>query len=309
MVSHESQVLCAVTADGRAAAVAATARRLIATGRYRVHYLHATDLPARTVPAYVGTVPAPTPGYPPELMVREAEEAGDALFRQLGIDVGSSTVKIVHGDPVEELRRRADELEPDFLVLGNRRHGSLTRLILGSVTQAMATQGRWPLLLVSEVDDHAAQGPVICGVAASGEEVSRTVDVATRFARQLGKPLVLAHVRDDDSSALAIDARAFPAAPGGVVPLASPPSPNGDPATTLREIVDTLGGEDMEFVLLDGSPPTALADLAEEVDAEAIVVGSREVSGLRSVIDGSVSLDLIRNAARPVMIVPRLGRG
>lgn len=52
------------------------------------------------------------------------------------------------------------------------------------------------------------------------------------------------------------------------------------------------------------SPETALADLAEEVDAEAIVVGSREVSGLRSVMDGSVSLDLIRNAGRPVMIVP-----
>ncbi len=228
-------------------------RRLIATRRYRVHYLHATNLPARAVPAYVGTAPSPTPGYPPELMVREAEEAGSALFQQLGIDVESSTVKIVHGDPVEELRRRADELEPDFLVLGNRRHGPLTRLILGSVTQAMATHGRWPLLVVSEADDHAAQGPVICGVAASGEEALRTVDVATRFARHLGRPLVLAHVRDDDS-ATAIHA-GFPAAPGGVVSLASPPSPNSDPATTLSDIVGTLGGEDMEYVLLDGCPP------------------------------------------------------
>lgn len=226
------------------------------------------------------------------------------MFEQLGINVDASTAEIVHGDPVGELKRKADELEPDFLVLGNRRHGRLTRLILGSVTRAMATEARWPLMAASEAEEHVAQGPVVCGVVASEEEASRTVDVATRFARQLGRPLVLAHLRDDDRSAPSIDPEAFPAAPGGVFARAGASSLDRDPATILSDIVGTLGGTDTRFVLCDGSPHSALADLSDELDAEAIVVGNRVASDLRSGIRGGVSLDLLRTADRPVMIVP-----
>lgn len=303
MGPHESNVLCAVADDEGAVSVVAGGRRLSEEGRYRVHYLHAADLPSRTLPAYVGTVPAPIPGYARELMVREALDRGRALLERLGIDVNSSTVEIVHGDPVDELQRKAEELEPDFVVLGSRGHGPLASVILGSVTRALATGGRWPLLVVGHADDGVARGPVICGVPAAAEEALSVADVAARFARRLGRTLVLAHSRDERSRP-SLDAGGFPAAPGGVIPPAEPSSADDDPATILSDVVNALGGAATEFVVLEGAPASALAGLGDELDAEVIVVGSRGLGGLRNAIEGSVSVELIRKVDRPVMIVP-----
>jgi nucleotide-binding universal stress UspA family protein len=47
----------------------------------------------------------------------------------------------------------------------------------------------------------------------------------------------------------------------------------------------------------------ALLDLAEEVDASAIVAGSRGRSRLASAVLGSVSTGLLHHTSRPVMIV------
>jgi nucleotide-binding universal stress UspA family protein len=62
----------------------------------------------------------------------------------------------------------------------------------------------------------------------------------------------------------------------------------------------------------DASPREALAaptwegvvDAADEVHAAAIVIGSRGLSGLREILDGSLSHEVAEHAGRPVLIVP-----
>ncbi|GAA1975078.1 universal stress protein [Catenulispora subtropica] len=44
--------------------------------------------------------------------------------------------------------------------------------------------------------------------------------------------------------------------------------------------------------------------LAEEVDAEIIVTGSRGLTGLHSLLVGSVSAKVLKHARRPVLVVP-----
>jgi nucleotide-binding universal stress UspA family protein len=44
--------------------------------------------------------------------------------------------------------------------------------------------------------------------------------------------------------------------------------------------------------------------LAEEVDADLIVTGSRGLTGLHSLLVGSVSAKVLRHAQRPVLVVP-----
>ncbi len=53
-----------------------------------------------------------------------------------------------------------------------------------------------------------------------------------------------------------------------------------------------------------GSVSAAILAEAEEVDARAIVIGSRGLSGLKSVLLGSVSHAVIHHAHRPVILVP-----
>jgi nucleotide-binding universal stress UspA family protein len=47
-----------------------------------------------------------------------------------------------------------------------------------------------------------------------------------------------------------------------------------------------------------------VVDVADELDAAVIVIGSRGLSGLREVLDGSLSHEVAEHAGRPVLIVP-----
>jgi nucleotide-binding universal stress UspA family protein len=47
-----------------------------------------------------------------------------------------------------------------------------------------------------------------------------------------------------------------------------------------------------------------VVDVADELDAAAIVIGSRGLRGLHGLAGGSVSHDVATHAARPVLIVP-----
>ena len=47
-----------------------------------------------------------------------------------------------------------------------------------------------------------------------------------------------------------------------------------------------------------------LIDVADEVDASVIVVGTRGLTGLREVAEGSVSHDVAERAHRPVLVIP-----
>ena len=47
-----------------------------------------------------------------------------------------------------------------------------------------------------------------------------------------------------------------------------------------------------------------IVDVADEIDAPIIVLGSRGLSGIRERFEGSVSHDVAEHAGRPVLIVP-----
>jgi nucleotide-binding universal stress UspA family protein len=58
------------------------------------------------------------------------------------------------------------------------------------------------------------------------------------------------------------------------------------------------------MVLVDGDPVIVLAAVLEDVDADAVVVGSRGTGSDAARMLGSVSHHLAYNATRPVIIVP-----
>ena len=57
-------------------------------------------------------------------------------------------------------------------------------------------------------------------------------------------------------------------------------------------------------VLLDGPPARVLLELADQIDADLIVVGSRGVGQAELLALGDTSTKLAHRSARPVLIVP-----
>jgi nucleotide-binding universal stress UspA family protein len=56
--------------------------------------------------------------------------------------------------------------------------------------------------------------------------------------------------------------------------------------------------------LLVGYPPKQLALLADDLDVDLIVVGSRHLKGVKRLALGSTSRALLRESTRPVLVVP-----
>jgi nucleotide-binding universal stress UspA family protein len=60
----------------------------------------------------------------------------------------------------------------------------------------------------------------------------------------------------------------------------------------------------------DLAAPTwqGIVDIADEIDAAVIVLGSRGLGAARELLEGSVSHEVAEHAGRPVLIVPPAGR-
>lgn len=67
-------------------------------------------------------------------------------------------------------------------------------------------------------------------------------------------------------------------------------------------LLDAAGvGYSMEVVL--GEPATVLVDMAEETDADLVLLGARGMGAIESVLVGSVSKAVISRCTRPVLVV------
>ena len=63
-------------------------------------------------------------------------------------------------------------------------------------------------------------------------------------------------------------------------------------------------------VRADLAAPTwqGIVNVADEIDAAVIVLGSRGLGAARELLEGSVSHEVAQHAGRPVLIVPPAGR-
>ncbi len=56
--------------------------------------------------------------------------------------------------------------------------------------------------------------------------------------------------------------------------------------------------------LLVGYPPTQIAALADDLDVDLMVVGSRRLTGVKRFLLGSTSRALVGDSTRPLLVVP-----
>ena len=134
-------------------------------------------------------------------------------------------------------------------------------------------------------------GSIVCGVDGSADSQA-ALGVAARLAERLEARLVLAHVAED-----------VLVAPQPMT-LATRDDQEEAGARLLEQIAAEHGLRDAERRVAVGFPPERLADLADDEDAELIVVGSRGRGRFKAAFLGSVSNSLVGVARCPVLIVP-----
>ena len=209
--------------------------------------------------------------------------------------------RVEFGDPAFRLARVADEVGATLIVVGARGRGRTRSLLLGSVSQTVASAPSRPVLVVPP---EAATGTqrrgarsgrprsIVCGVDGSNH-AANAVRIAAQLASALDVRLVLAHVEPD----------------GGKAPTASidlDTRLRGGTRTSLRILqraMDAVGDTEVEGTLVRGEPAASLGELAMRESAEMIAVGTRGHGALKALVLGSVSRALAATGPCPVLIV------
>ncbi|MET9306315.1 universal stress protein [Streptomyces cellulosae] len=138
--------------------------------------------------------------------------------------------------------------------------------------------------------------PVVAAVDGSPDGL-RALEWALDAARRYGATLRVLHVRPEPPRT-----RQEPQGAG-------PPGADEDPVIAqARARVDELGGTpSVEYVVTEGVPGALLPETGTA--ARLLVLGSRGRGGFASLLLGSNSLAAARDAACPVVVVPRPDRG
>lgn len=216
-------------------------------------------------------------------------EAGTRASTVLG--AAAVTYEVLTGQSAgAELVRRCGP--SDLLVVGTHGHRPVARMLLGSVSTAVAAHAPCPVLVVRG-PRLRRPGPVVVGV--DGSAISRAAlafAAGNAAAAGVGVRAVLALPSVTDAWGFATwagdenqqQARALLAA-------------------AVAEVAPTYPTVEFEQLLVQAHPVDAL--LRHSRDARLAVVGSRGLGGLRAMVLGSVSRELLHRAECPVVVVHR----
>jgi nucleotide-binding universal stress UspA family protein len=179
-------------------------------------------------------------------------------------------------------------------VVGNRGHGGFGSLLLGSVSQKVATHAGHPVVVVRGSVD-TATGPVVVGVDHVGHS-DHTLGAAFDEAARRSCPVIAIHAYE------------LPAAYGVMAMSVLPYKPSdvrdAEAAALDKALLpwrEKYPDVPVEPLVAQGTAARVLVDVSSS--AGLVVVGSRGGGGLTGTLLGSVSLQVLHHADCPVLVV------
>jgi nucleotide-binding universal stress UspA family protein len=181
----------------------------------------------------------------------------------------------------------------DLIVLGSRGHGGFASLLLGSVSQHVATHAAGPVVVVRG-RPNATDGPIVVGVDGSPAS-DHAVRCAFDEAVARGAGVLAVRVYVPRGAGLGVDIS---------VPVEDAEERREE---ELRRVTDDIASwrekypdVSVRVVALDGHTGEVLVGLTSS--AQLVVVGTRGHGGFAGLLLGSVGLQLLHHADCPVLI-------
>ena len=236
-----------------------------------------------------------------EEVLREIADSTFAAVQETLSPAAQRELRLVsNSSPAAGLQELAQETGASMIVVGSSHRSGLGRVLAGSVTESVLAGASVPVAVAPHDYAGADPGPLTFGFGFDGSPESReALAWAANLARRRRAQLVVLAVHS-------------PVAFGGVPTggLISHQSANDalrrGVDEQLAEAVAALGdGSGAGGRLLEGDAGRELTEVSAELDL--LVLGSRGYGPVRSVLLGSVSRELARSAACPIVVVPRGG--
>jgi nucleotide-binding universal stress UspA family protein len=233
----------------------------------------------------------------------------DALRQRLGEFVRESTgvagieLRLTEAFNVqEEILREADSWPADLLVLGSQGLTGVKRLVLGSTAEAVLRRAMAPVLIVpAHATDVPASGVpftrIVCAVDFKADDY-RALRYAFDLAQESDAHLTLLHAAElpvvpVEAEELTVDVEAL----------------RETAVRDARAHLEALVPEQarayctVNAVVAEGRAQDAILELADEVNADLIIMGVRDRAALDLVLFGSHTQAVVRAARCPVLTV------
>ncbi len=247
--------------------------------------------------------PLTIPSSYEESVLRDTREQLDALaarLREEGVEVDT---RLVSASGTEATLYVAKETDADLIVTGTRGHTGFKHLLLGSTAEEIVRTARCPVLSIHPGDEVPAGGRIRIVLPT---DFSDDATLALEHAVELlsGEPseceLVLVHVLH--TPALLAPMVGDIAMRQVFVDQAREKATEG-----LEELAEQLRaeGHEVKTRVFEGDPAGMLADTARDCEASMIAMGTRGLTGLKRIVQGSVADRTVRHASCPVLTVPR----
>ena len=207
------------------------------------------------------------------------------------------THTIADPSPARALHRLAERIGAALIVVGSTHRGAIGRVLPGSTGERLMHGSPCPVAIAPR--GYAAEGPI--GVVGVGYDASDESEAALRAACRVARTFN-AHLRV---------IRVFDATRVGTPALMTFPGYeafNQDHEQNQRErlehAVAALPSDvSAEAMFLSGRPGSELATQSQDVDL--MIVGSRGYGPMAAVMLGGTTHTLVRDAACPVVVLPR----
>lgn len=221
----------------------------------------------------------------PEIVARREAQVHDYLKRckteaerlEIPLEVRVRRAEAAYAGIVEE----ADKIKPDIIIMGRRGRSRLFRLMMGNVTARVIGYSPFNVLVVPKGVPLEFRRIL---VASDGSPHSYAAwDEALYITRRVGAQLIGLSVARDESE-----------------------------METAHSIVQRLkkeadyAGVALETLVLQGRPYEAIVQAARDKQADLIVMGALGMTGLTSLLMGSVTERVIAQAPCAVMVVKRV---
>ncbi|MGB3635425.1 MAG: universal stress protein [Rubrobacteraceae bacterium] len=242
---------------------------------------------------------------------REAEEGEATRARQwldeqvgkieeAGGKVAESQLRL--GRPAHQIVRLSEEMEAGLVVIGNQGLSAFRRFLMGSVSEMVMHYASCPVYVVrGGAGEERLPSRVL--LATDGSTNSEAAaGVAAEFADKLGAEVYLVHVEVVPSIFAMPEIHTEDIDYDESLPENIEREGRKRLETQIRQ-VEEAGGTVTKSYLRAGDPTREIVNLAQRLDAGAIIVGSRSFGALERALLGSVPEGIVRHAHCPVMVV------
>ena len=276
--------------------------RAVALGNWfdaRVEVLHVVPF---ITPAGPGLPYFPAPVGSMALLEQSRRELGRFVEPFLDEGVPIET-RVVEGNPWRVIRDEALALPADLLVMGTHGRSGFEHLLLGSVTEKVLRCAPCPVLTLGAVPAPPRRGPLFRRILCAADLTpgsEHTLAMGLSLAEENASRITLLHAVEYPSGEYG--AHLYLAVPE-IGPLRRDRVEQGREAL-LRAVPDEARDFcDVTERVETGTAWRKILQVAEEMDADLIVMGAHTQGALGRALFGSTATHVVRQAPCPVLVV------